>query len=91
MVPWGPLHELRGGTSTYRPVSTKMLSNLIIHKLFFFSFNPGAELVLGRASAGRRAANPAQVSAEEGERNCFGNGFASVNVLVMIKSTHVCG
>lgn len=67
-----------------------MLSNLIFHKLFF-SFNPGAELVLGRASVGRGATNPGQVSTEEGEGNCFGNVFASVNVLVMIKSTHVYG
>lgn len=90
MVLWGPSGELRGETPTYSPVSTNMVLNLIIHKLFF-SFNPAVELVLGRASAGRGAASPAQVLVEDGEGNCFKNGFASVNVLVMIKSTRVYG
>lgn len=35
MAPQAPLHELRGGTSLYSPVSTEMLLNLIVHKLVF--------------------------------------------------------
>lgn len=72
MVPWGPLHELHGGTSVYRPASTtKMLLNLIIHKLFV-GFNPGAGA--GPARAEEPPAQPRSLPREE-------RGIASETVL----------